>query len=237
MLIALEGLDRSGKTSQCRLLEKRLKEAKIPVELIAFPDRSDHLLTGKPIKELLSRPAKEAKEGKTKASKEHDQAVHLLFAANRFEKAAQIREHLKTGKVVLLDRYILSGLAYSTAKGLDRKWCARADHGLPWPDITFYLTLDPEKASQRPGFGSEAFETVAFQSRVAKAYDGAMSTLIRKSWDVAECFHDGIQVITTGDMTIEQVNDRLFEHIMKYLKSKSSDDKATYVEQTFDVEL
>ena len=54
-----------------------------------------------------------------------DRAVHLLFAANRWEKAAEIRQLLSQGKTIVCDRYSFSGIAYTSAKptGPGFKWC------------------------------------------------------------------------------------------------------------------
>jgi len=46
----------------------------------------------------------------------NDQAVHLLFSANRWEHAENIRNALKDGKIVIADRYAFSGVAFSAAK-------------------------------------------------------------------------------------------------------------------------
>jgi hypothetical protein len=53
-------------------------------------------------------------------------------------------------------RYAYSGVAFSGAKdGMDLEWCKKSDVGLPAPDAVFYLTLAPEVAARRAGFGGE----------------------------------------------------------------------------------
>lgn len=59
-----------------------------------------------------------------------NEAVHLLFSANRWESMKEIDEILSSGKNIICDRYWYSGVAYSYAKGLNFEWCMAADQGL-----------------------------------------------------------------------------------------------------------
>lgn len=72
-LIVLEGLDRSGKSSQCSRLVSHLEGKGISVEAWRFPDRRTNI--GTMISSYLANE-----------SQLDDQAVHLLFSANRWEK-------------------------------------------------------------------------------------------------------------------------------------------------------
>lgn len=71
-LIVLEGVDRSGKTTQSTALLEFLRSSGREVSFLRYPDRST--ATGKVIDEYLST-----------ASSLNDHAIHLLFAANRWE--------------------------------------------------------------------------------------------------------------------------------------------------------
>lgn len=46
-----------------------------------------------------------------------DEAIHLLFSANRWERANHIIKTLEAGTTLVIDRYCYSGVAYSAAKG------------------------------------------------------------------------------------------------------------------------
>jgi len=72
-LIVLEGLDRSGKSSQCLKLASSLASQGFSVEAWRFPDRTTAM--GKMISAYLS--SKEDMD---------DRTIHLLFSANRWEK-------------------------------------------------------------------------------------------------------------------------------------------------------
>lgn len=61
---------------------------------------------------------------------------------------------LPGGKLTLIcvsqvcDRYAYSGVAFTSAKGLDIEWCKNPDRGLPAPDCIIYLDLAVEEAAQ-----------------------------------------------------------------------------------------
>ncbi|RSL37864.1 hypothetical protein CEP53_015417, partial [Fusarium sp. AF-6] len=70
--IVLEGLDRSGKTTQVKLLEQRFVEEGSKVKVMRFPDRST------PIGQMIDSYLKSDVEM-------DDHVIHLLFSANRWE--------------------------------------------------------------------------------------------------------------------------------------------------------
>lgn len=106
LFIAIEGLDRAGKSTQLSRLHAHLG-GDTRTTLLKFPDRTTPI--GKLLHSYLTTTAKEQPLD--------DRAVHLLFAANRWEVAARIRREVEVeGRVVLADRYAWSGVAYSRAK-------------------------------------------------------------------------------------------------------------------------
>lgn len=161
-LIALEGLDRSGKTTQVQLLEKRFAAARRPVKALRFPDRSTP--TGKIIDEYL-RGNKDL----------DDHAIHLLFSANRWESAKMIRDLINDGTSVICDRYYLSGIVYSVAKNnpsITLPWARTPEVGLPRPDIAVFLDLEEEVARARGGWGGEVYEKAEMQKKVRDLFWG-----------------------------------------------------------------
>ena len=102
-----------------------------------------------------------------------DATVHLLFSANRWERAAEMEAALASGTTLILDRYCYSGAAFTAAKkkpGLSLAWCKSPDAGLPAPDLTFFLALRPEDAAKRAGFGGERYETPEMQKSVTEQF-------------------------------------------------------------------
>ena len=151
LFIVFEGLDRAGKSTQVNMLESFLKNMGKNTELMKFPDRST--LCGKIINDLLQ----------DRTLNLEDEAFHTLFCTNRWEKKLDIIDKLKKGSNLVVDRYAYSGVAYSTAKGLDISWTKNGDVGLPRPDIVFYMDLDPEIAAQRAGYGEERYAFEIFK--------------------------------------------------------------------------
>ncbi|KAI0761825.1 thymidylate kinase [Trametes elegans] len=160
-LIVVEGLDRSGKSTQTSLLEQRFKDAGRPVRLVKFPDRTTPI--GKMIDSYLRSQ-----------SEMDDHAIHLLFSANRWELAPSIIESLNAGTTVICDRYAFSGIAFSAAKNkpdMSYEWCRSPDIGLPAPDLTLFLDVSPEKARERGGYGAERYENADMQERVEHVFE------------------------------------------------------------------
>jgi len=147
-----EGLDRSGKSTQSKRLHKHLEQA-APVQWMCFPDRST------PSGALIDLYLR-------KFIELSDEAVHRLFSANRWEAAQNIVAALNSGTSIVCDRYAFSGVAYSSAKGLDFEWCQAPDLGLPVPDAVFFLHIDEKVGASRANFGDERYENATMQSTV-----------------------------------------------------------------------
>ncbi|GMQ10007.1 hypothetical protein CsSME_00053183 [Camellia sinensis var. sinensis] len=77
---------------------------------------------------------------------------------------------LRCGTTLIVDRYSFSGVAFSSAKGLDIEWCKAPEMGLLAPDLVLYLDIPPEKAAERGGYGGERYEQLEFQRKVARSY-------------------------------------------------------------------
>lgn len=138
--ILFEGIDRCGKTTQCQLLTDRLNagiavDSAKKAEFIRFPNRSSHI--GQLINSYLTNAEQ----------KLEDHTVHLLFSANRWEAREMIEEKLSSGCHLICDRYAYSGVAYTSAKGLDFDWCKGCDRGLPSPDLVVFVDILPEEAA------------------------------------------------------------------------------------------
>lgn len=146
LLIAFEGLDRTGKSTQCKLLSEFFTSLGELSEVIKFPQRDTDF--GQSIDSFLK-----------KQKKYDDKMIHLLFTINRWEFKETIMQKLEKQQHIILDRYSYSGIAYSTAKGIDLNWCMVTEQGLPKPDLVIYLKTDQvESISQRDGFGEEIYE-------------------------------------------------------------------------------
>ena len=123
-----EGLDRSGKSTQVEKLLQYFKSRKQEAKDIRYPNRESQ--SGKLLNQYLK-----SKEGEGMGH----EAVHLLFAMNRWEEKKQIMDMLDSGTHLICDRYAYSGVSYSLAKGLSFDWCCGADRGLIMPDLVIYF--------------------------------------------------------------------------------------------------
>ncbi|KGO63972.1 Thymidylate kinase [Penicillium italicum] len=113
-----------------------------------------------------------------------DLSIHLLFSANRWEIAKSIEEDITNGTTVIVDRYSYSGVVYSAAKAnpaLSLEWAWQPEIGLPRPDICLFLSISPEEAAKRGGFGAERYENEAMQTRVRELF----RTIFEKQQDVS----------------------------------------------------
>lgn len=155
----LEGVDKAGKTTQCKQLIQALQQSGRPAEMMRFPDRTTTI--GQLISAYLE-----------KKSDLEDHAVHLLFSANRWELVPLMRKKLEQGITLIVDRYAFSGVAFTSAKPdfcLD--WCMKPDVGLPKPDLVMFLQLSPAEAALRGQFGEERYETKVFQGVVQQKFE------------------------------------------------------------------
>jgi dTMP kinase len=161
LFVTFEGIDRSGKTTQARMLADALGS-----EVLAVREPGGTLV-GERVRELLKDPAASITP----------RGEALLFAAARAELVAEvIRPALEAGRVVVSDRYVDSSLAYQgEARGLSVEYVAGLNEwatGGLMPDITILLWVDPSlaraRARQRDRFEEEGAD---LQRRVAGAYD------------------------------------------------------------------
>ena len=158
MLVAIEGLDQSGKETQAQLLRDHIKADGRKSRVVSFPDY------GTSIGEAIAR----ALQGERNYGPE---AMQLLYVANRFERKADIDRWHAAGLVVLFDRYVASSIAYGEAQGLDPAWLTALQVYLPQPDLTLLLDITPETAVTRKATGRDRYEQdLAMLQRVRESY-------------------------------------------------------------------
>ncbi|KAJ5333836.1 Thymidylate kinase [Penicillium brevicompactum] len=193
-LIVVEGLDRAGKSSQCEMLRDSLSQQGNSVKYIRFPDRTTPI--GKLIDSYLRG-----------SSHQDDHSIHLLFSANRWEVAKSIEDDIASGTTVIVDRYSYSGVVYSAAKAnptLSLEWAWQPEIGLPRPDVCLFLSISPEEAAKRGGFGAERYENEAMQTRVRELF----RAIFEKQQDVA--------IIDAGK-SIEEVASEIQDAVTGYI--------------------
>lgn len=151
MLIVIEGLDGSGKSTQVKRLRKYLESLGRPLKYIHFP-RYDAPVYGDLIGKFL-------RGGFGSIDAVHPQLVALLYAEDRRAAVPEMLDALKDGGILLLDRYVYSNIAYQCAKVPDetsreelRSWIFSTEYGyfaLPRPDVNIFLDVPVSFVEQK----------------------------------------------------------------------------------------
>lgn len=145
-LIAMEGIDGSGKQTQVRLLEQELISRGYAVFSTGFPQYESWF--GKMVARFLN-----GELGPLESVDPHFTA--LLYAGDRFEAKPRLDAALAQGRIVLADRYIGSNLAHQTARAPAAKrgefldWIEHLEYtiyDLPREDLVLYLRVPPLEA-------------------------------------------------------------------------------------------
>ena len=162
MFITLEGIDRSGKTTQAALLADALGAGTM---LLREPGGTP---AGERIRGLLKDPELELSSG----------TELMLFNAARAELCTKvIAPALEAGRDVVCDRFVDSTVAYQgVARGLGVELVEELNSlviGSCVPDLTVVLRVDPDAARARRDDEPDRFEAEGpeFQRQVASAYD------------------------------------------------------------------
>jgi dTMP kinase len=218
-LIAIEGIDGSGKRTQLDLLEKALTARGLHVYSTGFPQYDSWF--GKMVGQFLNGDF-----GNLETVDPHFTA--LLYAGDRFEAKPRLTSALDQGQIVLADRYIGSNLAHQTARVPAAKrqefqsWIEHLEYevyGLPRETLVLYLRLPASAAQALIAKKSARTYTAAKQDlleaslrhleEAAAMYDALAR---RPTWATIECFdanRDAMrtpeQVATDGLAAVEPV--------------------------------
>ncbi len=174
-LIAVEGIDGSGKSTQLLLLERWLRSRGYPVHFTQW--NSSRL-----VRRSMQRGKKKNLLTPTTFS-----LLHAVDFADRL--TYQILPPLKAGMTVLADRYAFTAFARNVARGVHPEWVRQVYSFAPRPDLTFYFRVPIEVSLERllsgraklkyheagldVGLATEPVESFRlFQSRVLEIYDG-----------------------------------------------------------------
>jgi len=138
LLVAIEGIDGAGKTTQTRLLVERLMKNGYSAITLHEPTNGQY---GQRIKEI-------ATNGRHKTTPEEESELFYLDRIDDVQRNVKPALHQK--KIVVMDRYYFSNIAYQSERGLDPVSIEKANEKVaPIPDVTIILDLDPEVALER----------------------------------------------------------------------------------------
>jgi len=155
--ICIEGLDGCGKTTQAKLLTKKLRKSHNAV-YTAEPSRGK---IGTLIRERCLY-------GEKRLSSVIEA---LLFAADRIEHVEnEVLPALNQGKLVISDRYLYSSLAYQGAAGLSLEWIEKINEHALKPDLAIFIDVDPKTAMRRLKLKKSVMENMETQQKVRDVY-------------------------------------------------------------------
>ncbi len=162
-LIALEGIDGSGKSTQARLLCDQLRA--VGVDAVVFREPGDS--------EFGDKLRQQFRDGRTVSPEEE---ARLFIEDRRIDVRDNIRPALAAGKVVVMDRYYFSTMAYQGALGLDADQLLETNESFaPRPDLTLILDLPAEVSVERIRASREApdsYEGTEYLRRVRELFLG-----------------------------------------------------------------
>lgn len=172
MIFKLSGMDAAGKATQAKLLADRYLAKGIHAEVLAFPDYPS--LTGQAIKGHLR---KEWHADINVVDEERHRLLNelvfqSLMTVDRYAHYEYIKsfEHDKK-RVLVLDRYYLSGIIYATVAGLPLDWCEAIHKALPRPDTSFFLNITLEESIKRRPERRDRIETdFDYLTKIRTAY-------------------------------------------------------------------
>lgn len=198
-LIALEGIDGSGKRTQLELLARALEAMGMVTSRISFPRYESFF--GELVGQYLNGDF-----GALDAVDPHLSA--LLYAGDRLEAKAEIEAALASGRFVLADRYIGSNLAHQSARVAPEKrtefveWLARLEYrlySLPVEDLVIYLRVPAAEAHRLVGLKSaRAYTTLQRDIQEADMKHLEQTTKMyerlatERNWASIECTNGGV---------------------------------------------
>jgi len=184
--ICIEGVDGCGKTTQAKLLVKKLRKSHNAV-YTAEPSRG----------KIGAFIRKSCLYGEKRLSS----AVEaLLFAADRLEHVEnEVLPALRQGRLVVSDRYVYSSLAYQGAAGLSLEWIEKINGHALHPDFAIFIDVDPQIVMQRLKPNKSVMENLETQRKVREVYlkyvaKGELTRIDgnRRKAEVAEALSDAV---------------------------------------------
>lgn len=173
--IVFEGIDGSGKSTQVRILQERLKAAGVYCDTTMEP-------TGSPIGSLI----RQVLTGRLKMDK---RVIASLFTADRLDHLLNdvngILAEINQGITVISDRYYFSSYAYQGVDlplerlVRDNEICS----DILRPSLNIYIDISPDVAMERIAknrFQQELFEKKAFLVQVYQKYREAFAKLAQE---------------------------------------------------------
>ncbi len=199
MIVCIDGIDSAGKATQAQLLKESLEAKGIKVSVHSYPDYSSTY--GKIVNQHLHKEI-------TLSVNE----LLLLFIADMAREAEAVRQELKRGDLVVMDRYFIDTVAYQTAGGLNYEGVKTIEKviDLPKPSLVVYLDIPVavsfERTMKDKGEGDRNEADKAYLEKVRDVFD----MLYQEHYTGAQW------VKVDGTMPIMEVRDKIMFAIADY---------------------
>src|SRR5688500_798617 len=135
MLVAFEGPDGSGKTTQRKLFKQWLKSEGVPVTTTKWNSST------------LIKPLVKVRKHVRALSPEEFCFLHAADFRHRLE--TEVLPALWEGTTVVAERYLFTALARDAARGLPFDWLLNVYAPILWPDVVFYFAVSSETSGMR----------------------------------------------------------------------------------------
>src|ERR1700682_1703801 len=205
-LVVIEGMDGSGRSTQIALSQEWLESEGFAVQTSGLR-RSN--LVGKDIDQLL------AKNAVTRLT------LALMYATDFFDQLEhRIVPALRSGAVVLADRFIFTLIARGVVRGINRDYLAGLYAIALRPNLTFWLNVRPETAFGREFKKAQAISYWEAGRDMSLSHDLYWSfiryqTMIKREFEVMAKRHSFLEL--DGEASVPAVNKQLRQRIGEQL--------------------
>ncbi|HUI73575.1 MAG TPA: hypothetical protein VLX32_01450 [Candidatus Acidoferrum sp.] len=205
-LVVIEGMDGSGRSTQITLLQEWLESEGFAVQTSGLRRSA---LVGRDIDELL------AKNAVTRLT------LALMYATDFFDQLEhRIVPALKSGAVVLADRYIFTLIGRGVVRGINRDYLAGVYAMALRPHLTFWLNVRPETAFGREFRKAQAISYWEAGRDMSLSHDLYWSfiryqTMIKREFESMAKRHNFIEL--DGEASVPAVNKLLRQRIAEQL--------------------
>ena len=196
LLIVFEGVDGAGKSTQARLLYERLKKVQFEVKLSKEPTKGEW---GKKIRRLIEK----GREGVT------PQEELEWFIKDRYQHVEEIiKPGLKNNKIIILDRYYFSTIAYQGALGvtpgeIEKRNCEFA----PAPNLLFLIELPPgagiKRIKETREKETDSFERESYLLKVSQIFHALNKPFLHR---------------LSGEESVKKLSDQTWKITWSYLE-------------------
>ncbi len=204
--IVFEGIDGSGKSTQMKLLAKKLEEKGVKTRLTLEPTYG---LVGGTLHEILS--------GKIKAD---PKVTAALFVADRLDHLTNendgVLKSLENGETVICDRYYFSSYAYQSTE-VPSEWVVEANKlcaDTLRPDVTIFIDISPQVAMERILANRDTVEIYETEEKLTKIRDSYFAAFEKMKTT------ENVKIIN-GERTVEEIAEDIEKYILELLTTKN----------------